>query len=140
VCELSHTTSDPDRLIIGVSLISVVGDVDMALTGNRLLGLVGGLALLAFFAAGIAYLIYPPPPAPARGPWAVSLCLEGVLVLAVVNCISFFMGMLTTAKNWQEGEAISHAMFDLLSNGFSMIRGDTKARNRSRRRQGGRSR
>ena len=113
----------------------------MSSTGIRILGLVGVLALLAFFAAGIGHLMYPLPPAATRGPAAASLCLEGVVVLAVTNCISFFMGMLSTARNRREGEAISRAMFNVFSSGFSMIRGGAKARNSSNRRRhhGGRS-
>jgi hypothetical protein len=107
----------------------------MSLAGSRLLGLAGVLALLAFFAAGIATLMYPLPPAATRGPAAASLCLEGVVVLAVTNCISFYMGMLATAKNRREGEAISQAMFNVILKGFSLIRGAAKGRSASNRRR-----
>jgi hypothetical protein len=111
------------------------------MTGIRLLGLVGVVALLAFSGAGITYLIFPPPPQAMRGPPAAGLCLLGVVILTVTNCISFFMGMLATARNRQEAEAISQSMFDVVLNGFALIRGGATARNRSNRRRhhGGRS-
>jgi hypothetical protein len=113
----------------------------MSFTGIRLLSVAGVLALLAFFGAGISYLMIPPPPEAIRGPAAASLCLLGVVVLTVTNCISYFLGMMATARNREEAEAISRAMFNVFSNGFAMIKGGAKARTPSRRRRhhGGRS-
>jgi predicted permease len=83
---------------------------------------VGLVLLVSFAGAGIIDLFFPLPPSWKRGPGAAFLCLEGVVLMAITHCIAFFLGILYTARTLKEGRDIWAAMFNVLSQGMTLVK------------------
>jgi len=97
----------------------------MSAAGSSLLALIGFLLLVAFSAAGVFDLFYPPPPSAIKATEAGYLCLEGVILMTLTNCIAFFLGMLATG-DLDQGMRVWDAIFKVLSDGVTLLKGGGK--------------
>jgi hypothetical protein len=98
--------------------------------GSSLLAVVGLCLLVAFSAAGVIDLFWPPPPSAIKATEAAYLCLEGVILMTLTNCIAFFLGMLATA-DLHQGIRVWDAIFKVLSDGATLLKGGGKPGNGS---------
>jgi hypothetical protein len=94
--------------------------------GPSLLAVVGFLLLVAFSTVGVFPLFFPPPPSVLiKASQAAGLCLEGIILMSVTNCIAFFLGMLATG-DLNQGIRVWDAIFKVLSDGITLLKGGRK--------------
>jgi hypothetical protein len=90
--------------------------------GSSVLAGVGFFILLAFSAAGIFDLFFPPPPSAIKATEAAYLCFDGIILMTLTNCVAFFLGMLATG-DINQGIRAWDAIFKVLSDGATLLKG-----------------
>ena len=102
------------------------------MNGASLLARVGCLLLLAFCVAGIVHIFFPSPPCSTGNiAGAGAICVSGIILMAMANCIAFYLGAIETLDvrnpaDVERARKLWGDIFKVIPTGISLLKSVTK--------------